>query len=348
MTYLIHLPTQLPARAASRRRRPDTAASALAGSAVRLAVAGCVASGVLGCSTGNLTGHEHAGADAAPHDRDGERGDGGALALPDAGTADTIWPAETDDCAAGTDRVYLLDDEQRFVRFDPEGSSLETLFTLDCPGADGAGQSPFSMSVDRSGHAWVIYLDGQLYRVSIDTGSCEATSFVRGQQGMQAFGMGFVSDAPGSSAETLYVAGLTRDLTDFSSRLATIDLDTLTVAAVGSVSGGQPELTGNSSAELWGYFPHADPPAVRQLDKDRATVLRDIPLAPLAGHPVGAWAFAHWGGDYFVFAHLLDQGAESQIWRVDPDTSAVDRVVDRTGHRIVGAGVSTCAPVTLF
>ena len=60
-----------------------------------------------------------------------------------------------------------------------------------------------------------------------------------------------------------------------------------------------------------------------------------------------AWAFAYWGGRYYIF-YLGALGTSSSIFRLTPDTGAVEVVIPETGYRIVGAGVSTCAPTILI
>jgi hypothetical protein len=53
------------------------------------------------------------------------------------------------------------------------------------------------------------------------------------------------------------------------------------------------------------------------------------------------WAFAFWGGDFWVFTA---PAGDSRITRFRPSDGSVTTVVDSLGAIIVGAGVSTCAP----
>ena len=122
-----------------------------------------------------------------------------------------------------------------------------------------------------------------------------------------------------------------------------------TISGIGPVT-GSPELTGTGLAELWGFFPDASPMAVRQIDKTNGGTLREIDVSVVDTSGFGgaqAWAFAFWGGRYYIFYQgLLD--TSTSVWRVDPTTSAVDPVQMDIGYRIVGAGVSTCAPTVPF
>jgi len=112
---------------------------------------------------------------------------------------------------------------------------------------------------------------------------------------------------------------------------------------------GSPELTGNALAELWGFFPDATPMSVRQIDRTNGETLREIDVSVIDGIGLGAsaWAFAFWGGRYYLF-YMGALDVSTSIWRVDPGTGAVDSVAPEIGYRIVGAGVSTCAPVVPF
>lgn len=136
-----------------------------------------------------------------------------------------------------------------------------TIGTLSCP----TTSSPFSMAIDRDATAWVLYQNGEIFRVSTTDVSCTATSFTPNQAGFEVFGMGFVADAPGSTEETLFVAGGSLfDLTTGTASLGRID-SSLTLTRVGGLP-GWPELTGTGAAELWGFFPDTSPPSVRQID----------------------------------------------------------------------------------
>jgi hypothetical protein len=72
--------------------------------------------------------------------------------------------------------------------------------------------------------------------------------------------------------------------------------------------------------------------------------LTTYPLT-ISGTP-RAWAFAFWGGDFWVF---LMKGTETSttIYQYDAATGTPKGSKAAPGRTIVGAGVSTCAPVIL-
>jgi hypothetical protein len=66
--------------------------------------------------------------------------------------------------------------------------------------------------VDRHGTAYVNYASGKIFTVDTRTLACTDTGFVPGQAGFSPnLSMGFSADAPGSSAETLFVSDNTGD-----------------------------------------------------------------------------------------------------------------------------------------
>jgi hypothetical protein len=191
------------------------------------------------------------------------------------------------------------------------------------------------MAVDRQGVAWVLYDDGSLYNVSTEDASCTPTTFVTDDPSFQQFGMGFVADAPGSASETLYVASY------YGGGLGTIDTRNLSLSSVGPYDAidQMAELTGTYGAELYGFFTTA-PPIVARIDPATAKILSQAPQPTL---DIGAaWAMAFWGGDFWLFTA---PGAESQIDRYRPSDGTTVTVKSNVGFHIVGAGVSTCAPL---
>jgi hypothetical protein len=66
----------------------------------------------------------------------------------------------------------------------------------------------------------------------------------------------------------------------------------------------------------------------------------------LAGNQSG-YAFAHWGGDYWVFLQRPTE-TNSTVYQVDGTTGAIESMTPAPGRTIVGAGVSTCAPTVVL
>ncbi|MBI5479289.1 MAG: hypothetical protein HY906_10560, partial [Deltaproteobacteria bacterium] len=224
-----------------------------------------------------------------------------------------------DNCSDAAKLVYVVDEDGRFSSFDPKTTPPtfhDITANLNCPAQVilGIKATPFSMSVDRNAVAWVLYNSGELFRVDTSNGSCTATSFVKNQQGFLLMGMGFVANAQGSTLDTLYVAGGNGPGTGTGARLGTIDMNTLTVTA-GQQLTGWPELTGTGLAELWGFYPDTTPPKVAKIDKTSGaeTVLAQLPS--LQGDP-GAWAFAFWGGDFWIFLMRQLVDTDTTVYRV--------------------------------
>jgi hypothetical protein len=127
-----------------------------------------------------------------------------------------------------------------------------------------------------------------------------------------------------------------------ASTLGRIDTQTLRVSRIAPIV-GWPELTGTGDANLWGFFPDPAMPQVARIDKVGAGLDRKFPLPALAGNP-SAWAFAFWGGDFWIFLQR-DTDASTTVWHLKQSDGSVKAAVPNTGRKIVGAGVSTCAPI---
>jgi hypothetical protein len=254
----------------------------------------------------------------------------------------------SDGCSEAAKLIYVVESNRTVSSFNPQWVGKANPFTsigqINCP-ASGNGQ-PFSMSVDRNAVGWVIYNNGELFTVDLTQASlpCTKTSFSP-QQGVARFGMGFVADNPQGANDTLFISGsgLNSDLS--STTFAT--LGTAPPYAITSLATltGAPELTGTGDAKLWAFFPSATAPQVWQLDKTTGAALTTFNASALQGKPT-AWAFAFWGGDFFIFL-MRQSESETHVWRMNGQTGAVSDVVPVTGRHVVGAGVSTCAPITI-
>jgi hypothetical protein len=163
-----------------------------------------------------------------------------------------------------------------------------------------------------------------------------------GAAGVRLFGMGFVSDAPGSQKEKLYIAGA-----DDNHSLGVIDTEKVSPRPkiVASITSGaqNPELTGTADAKLYAFYPNTFEPAFVQ-EVDKATgELRGTrwTLGDQGLGTVGAWAFAQWGGKFFIF---VTAEGDSTVRMIDRTTGKYSVVMTHLPYRISGAGVSTCAP----
>ena len=242
--------------------------------------------------------------------------------------------------------IYLVDSANDFLSFDPRklpGDPFHLIGKLKCGRWAG---SPFSMSIDRNGTAWVVYDDGSLFKVSITDATCEPTAYVRGSSGATTFGMGFATDQPGGDSEKLYIAA-----NSGANSLSTIDTEhgvvPHRVGLLTSIVDRNPELTGTSDAKLYGFYPNTFGDSFVQ-EIDRATgagIGRQWSVGQLG--EVAAYAFAQWGGAFYIFETSLEGpglGGNSAVLMVDKTTGKYQTVLSNLPYRISGAGVSTCAP----
>jgi hypothetical protein len=251
-------------------------------------------------------------------------------------------------CSAAAQLVYLIDQDTTLYSFDPTTSKFTTIGQINCP-AD-FGDSPFSMGVDRSATAWVLFSSGNVFKVSTTDASCTTSTRQVGQDGLTNFGMGFASNSVGSTDDTLYVIGGAAESgssidTNATSTFATMTAPGMTATTIATIK-GWPELTGNDNGELWGFFPaDTGTPKVAMIDKTSGAFGTTYMLGQLAGTPQ-AWAFAHYGGDYYVFL-MRESDNSTGVYKVSGTDGTMTTLIGDSGKTIVGAGVSTCAPVTI-
>lgn len=247
-----------------------------------------------------------------------------------------------DGCSDASKLVYVVDSNNKLSQWEPTTKTFKDLGNLSCPA--GFLATPFSMAIDRSANAWVLFSDGELFKVNTTTLACTATSW-NTQLGLLQYGMGFSTDQVGGTTDSLYVAGGSGP-TAPTSTLATLDINTMQATSRGTVQ-GWPELTGTGSAELWGFFPNASGARIEKINKTSGgSAGTTFNLSSLAGEPM-AWAFAFWGGDFWVF---LQKGTETSttVYQVDAASGMVKGSTPAPGRSIVGAGVSTCAPTVIL
>jgi len=257
-------------------------------------------------------------------------------------------------CSEAATLIYVLSDDNELYSFQPLLKKFTKIGTLSCQ----TNMQPNSMAVDRDAVAWVNYVKtdflgqdsgGAIFKVSTKDASCEPTS-VKLNSGWYRLGMGFVSDSPGSANETLFVTGTASS--SASPGLGKIDMGTGTVSPVGkftgSLAGQNAELTGTGDARLFGFFT-TTPVQVAQIDKTNGAILNTKQLGQV--ETPAAWAFSFWGGDFFLYTApdpLSNPARTTNVSRYRPSDGSVDTAyMTNIGFRIVGAGVSTCAPVEI-
>jgi hypothetical protein len=247
-----------------------------------------------------------------------------------------------DPCPAGARFIFAFEEDGTLTRFNPDTLQFFDVGGIACP--TRLGGRPNSMAVDRGGNAWVNFDSGELFRLITATATCTGTTYAPGQGGLVNFGMSFAEDSPGGSGETLFVSDRPQG-TAQSTQLGTIDVQTFMLKTEISLpTFATPELTGDGQANLWGFFPDASAPMVARIDKLSGVLDRQVALPGLAGQP-RAWAFAAWGGDFFIFLQR-DFEPSTTVYRLSgpPDTNgALDPVVPSSGRHILGVGVATCA-----
>lgn len=264
--------------------------------------------------------------------------DSGGTDEPDLETYDPF-----DDCPVAARPVYVIDaDGFKLLSFDPPTLSFQEVGSVaNCP-STVPDATPFSMSVDRNADAWVLYNSGELFIYEIETGSCYKSRFSPTED-FALFGMGFVLDDVDQQTDVLYIAGDGNGPGDGEpSHLGKVNFATNTYDHIAGPLSGDPELTGTASGDLWGFFPDTTPAQVARIDLENGQLHESFPISQISDSAL-AWAFAFWGGSFWVF-YTGENDTSTRVIKVDPSTSQSTEVLRDTGYLIVGAGVSTCAP----
>jgi hypothetical protein len=254
------------------------------------------------------------------------------------------------DCAANTDLIYVLSDNAQLYSFDPATLQFAMVGALNC----GLQQGTFSMGVDRNGIAWVMFQDSDIRTVDVNNpAQCLDPGYNPGQLGFGLFGMAFVSNSAEDQCDRLYAQSYTGNL-GFQEgpnigKLGSLDPNSLMMMQIGLDDYDGGELTGTGDGRLF-MFAGTGPAKLIELDKSDASVISTLPLGTL--ELTNAFAFAFYGGDFYFFT----EGGGlfptfSQVTHLDYDDSDgngqqdITVVVETAPIRIVGAGVSTCAPI---
>ena len=239
------------------------------------------------------------------------------------------------ECDLTTQHIYLISSGGEMLQFDPS-ESVPGIDRLDL-NLDNCFGAPFSMSVDRTGRAWILsQLDGEIYWVDLKTGECTDSNYQQSNMFSDRFGMGFASDANDPTREYLYVASVSGSI---SQSFGAIDPETGQLHVRGDLTHTGLELTGTSEGRLFAYSPQNG--LVLELNTNQGEELQRWSV-PQLSFPT-AWAFAHWGG--FLYMFVTDGG--NKIFRLDPETGQTEMLEENGEYSIVGAGVSTCAPVVI-
>ncbi|MBX3249587.1 MAG: hypothetical protein KF901_20590 [Myxococcales bacterium] len=240
--------------------------------------------------------------------------------------------AELTGCAAAARWIYLADANGNLLRFEPDRDVITEVGRMACT---DDGTKPFSMAVHADARALVAFGDQRVHEVTTTDARCGDAW----DAPYHRFGMGFVGSDGG---DQLFIASA-------AGTLAAVDLTTWSPRELGDI-GGAAELTGNALGELWAFTPTATTATVRQLDTRTGATLVEHDVGPTVnggtpGAAPAAWAFAYWGGRFYIF-YLAVPGPDdsSSIFRFTPDTAEVELMRRNVGHVVVGAGVSTCAP----
>ena len=254
-------------------------------------------------------------------------------------------------CSEAAQLVYVLSDSSDLYSFRPNLRQFTRIGRLRCP----TTMQPNSMAIDRNAVAWVNFVQsdfgdsaGAIYRVNTTDATCTGDPPIRMPAGWFRVGMGFSTAGSDTTEEALFVASTGDGLGAVSRGLGRYDTASQQIVPIGqftaALRGQSAELTGTGDGRLFGFFT-TTPVRVAEVDKGTAAIVHSAPLTQV--ETPSAWAFSFWGGDFYLYtAGSALLGGSSNVTRYRPSDGSVDTSYMRNvGFRIVGAGVSTCAPI---
>lgn len=247
-------------------------------------------------------------------------------------------------CADDNRDIFVVADDKSLYSFHPPTLTFTLKGIIDCP---TGGATPTSMAVDRGGTAWVRHSDGSVWLVNTQTLACAPTNYQPPSNGFQKFGMGFSTESNGGSTESLFLSDSTGEgLAKLNTK--TLELDYIG-AYTGDFEGYSSELTGTGAGKLYGLFT-TQPMQIAEISKGLGDVVPNTAKVLNGTYAGDAWAFSFYAGDFYVYTAAsggdlpMSQGG-STITKLAAD-GTVSVLKTNIGFKIVGAGVSTCAPTT--
>jgi hypothetical protein len=259
----------------------------------------------------------------------------------------------TSPCDTGTQLIYVVDRGNMLRSFDPrnDANTFKDIGPLQCPASaawpeySSSTATPFAMTIDQKGRAWVLYTSGEIFWVDTKTGACEKSPFVAGTGGYKLFTLGFSTSGSQGGAEDLYIFG--GEVGVFgggaAGKVAKLDLAQYSTSDISGAMTATLELTGTGNGRLFGFEPNNA--TIQEIDKQSGATIKSWSVGSLGS--VTAYACVHWGGRFYMF--ITEQGllSRSRGLRFDPATGRTEEIVASVPYRITGAGVSTCAPFTI-
>lgn len=286
-----------------------------------------------------------------PGQEDGERNqDASGAPKFDLGAVPEPRKPEGDDCECkkNADLIFLWDDSSNIWLYNPMKSGEEAFERLGKPKCPTKpGQYSFSMAVDRGSNAWLLVQpSGAMYKVdTLNEMKCIDTGHKPGTLDFTLFGMAYVEHPKDNRCEQLYMHSLESEKLEEGpnvGKLGTLDPETMKVSMVGRINYSGGELTGTADGRLFAFS--GEPGRLVEYDPKTAKVIKTTPLGSL--ELTNAFAFAFWGGDFYFFTETIPGIGNSKVTKLDYKGDGSLQVVEsRTPLRVVGAGVSICAPL---
>jgi hypothetical protein len=158
-------------------------------------------------------------------------------------------------------------------------------------------------------------------------------------------GMAYVATDT-TSNEQLYLTG---SYASAAAGLGLVDTTSGVLSPIGqypgALRGASAELTGTGDGRLFGLFT-VSPVTLVEIEPQTGAVVSQTQFPDLALSNASSFAFSFWGGKFYFYTYPNAGSSSTNVSEYDPSTRTLDAsfMID-VGIVVVGAGVSTCAPV---
>ncbi|HMR77956.1 MAG TPA: hypothetical protein PKD61_22760 [Polyangiaceae bacterium] len=196
--------------------------------------------------------------------------------------------------------IIVVSDQAELLSYDPAKNTFAKIADLNCAGE----KNPYSLAVDRTGTAWVLFAgtnDIMTLDVTAPAG-CADPTYLPNQNGFGLFGMAFSTETDPQLCERIYAHSYSGNgpFTEGKAvgALGRMDPSSKVVTKLADIDFNGGELAGTGDGRLFAFA--GDQPAkLIEYDKNSGAALSVTPLTGLS--KTTASAFAHFGGDFYFF-----------------------------------------------
>jgi hypothetical protein len=231
-------------------------------------------------------------------------------------------------CDPASLTAYLMSLSGELFSFDPNAVTIQSLGVPSCP----TSASPWTLSVSRTGVAYVLRDDWRIWRVDLATLTCTLTPYAPFQLGF--IGEEAIAVSRDTGGERLYVYG---SVAGSGPLLAVTDFTSFVLSPVGQVTPPPTayplDMQGNARGLLFGLSQDGE-----FVQMSAATGTPAIDTQTSFASLSGGWAIMTYRAQIYFFGN--DAG---DVYLYDPEANQVTHL-GAVNTPIIGASAAPCGP----